>query len=62
MSRHVHPEYQNKSVIAEVEMGNITAMLESFNPVISMTDNFPMDQKIVENNKYVGELLKNSII
>ena len=51
-----------KSAIAGVEMGNITAMLEPIQPAITMTDNFPEDQRTVENKDYVMEVIKNNVL
>lgn len=51
-----------KSAIAGVELGNITAMLEPIKPAIAMTDNFPEDQRTVENKEYVMEVVKNNVL
>lgn len=51
-----------KSAIAGVELGNITAMLEPIKPAIAMTDNFPEDQRTLENNEYVMEVIKNNVL
>lgn len=51
-----------KSAIAGVELGNITAMLEPIKPAISMTENFPEDQRTVENKDYVLEVTKNNVL
>lgn len=51
-----------KSAIAGVELGNITAMLEHIKPAIAMTDNFPEDQRTVENEEYVLEVIKNNVL
>lgn len=51
-----------KSAIAGVELGNITAMLEHIDPAIEMTDNFPEDQRTVENKEYVDAVIKNNVI
>lgn len=50
-----------KSAIAGVELGNITAMLEHIKPAIAMTDKFPEDQRTVENEDYVLEVIKNNV-
>lgn len=50
-----------KSAIAGVELGNITAMLEHIDPAIEMTDNFPEDQRTVENEEYVLAVIKNNV-
>ncbi len=51
-----------KSAIAGVELGNITAMLEHIKPAIAMTDNFPEDQRTIENKEYVMEVIKNNVL
>lgn len=51
-----------KSAIAGVELGNITAMLEHIKPAIAMTENFPEDQRTVENKDYVMEVIKNNVL
>lgn len=51
-----------KSAIAEVELGNITAMLEHIDPAIEMTDDFPEDQRTVENEEYVNAVIKNNVL
>lgn len=51
-----------KSAIAGVELGNITAMLEHIKPAIAMTDNFPEDQRTVENEDYVNNVIKNNVL
>ncbi len=51
-----------KSAIAEVELGNITALLEHIDPAIEMTSNFPEDQRTVENEEYVNAVIKNNVI
>lgn len=51
-----------KSAIAEVELGNITAMLEHIDPAIEMTDDFPQDQRTVKNEEYVNAVIKNNVL
>ena len=51
-----------KSAIAGVELGNITGMLDHIEPAIEMTDNFPEDQRTVENKNYVSEVTKNNVL
>lgn len=51
-----------KSAIAGVELGNITAMLKHIDPAIEMTDNFPEDQRTVENKEYVDAVIKNNVL
>lgn len=51
-----------KSAIAGVELGNITAMLEHIKPAIAMTNDFPEDQRTVENKEYVMEVIKNNVL
>lgn len=51
-----------KSAIAGVELGNITAMLEHIKPAIAMTNNFPEDQRTVENEDYVLGVIKNNVL
>lgn len=50
-----------KSAIDNVELGNITAMLEHIKPAVAMTDNFPEDQRTIKNNEYVNEVVKNNV-
>lgn len=50
-----------KSAIDNVELGNITAMLEHIKPAVAMTENFPEDQRTVKNNEYVNEVVKNNV-
>lgn len=51
-----------KSAIANVELGNITAMLEHIQPAVEMTDNFPEDQRTIENKEYLNAVIKNNVI
>ncbi len=51
-----------KSAIDNVELGNITAMLEHIHPAIEMTDNFPEDQRTVKNEEYVNAVIKNNVM
>lgn len=51
-----------KSAIANVEMGNITAMLEHIEPAIEMTDGFPEENRTVENKDYVNAVIKNNVL
>lgn len=51
-----------KSAIANVELGNITAMLEHIDPAIEMTENFPEDQRTVENEEYLNTVIKNNVL
>jgi carbonic anhydrase len=50
-----------KSAIAGVELGNITQMLSHIDPAIEMTDNFPEDQRTVENKEYVDAVIRNNV-
>lgn len=49
-----------KSAIDDVEMGNITAMLEKIKPAVSMTDDYEGDQT-TSNDAYVTEVVKNNV-
>lgn len=51
-----------KSAINEVELGNITAMLDHVEPAIEMTDNFPEEQRTIDNKEYVDEVVKNNVL
>lgn len=51
-----------KSAIDEVELGNITAMLEHIEPAVEMTDNFPEEQRTIKNGDYVNEVVKNNVL
>ncbi len=50
-----------KSAIDNVELGNITAMLQYIEPAIEMTTNFPESQRTVKNNDYVQEVVINNV-
>lgn len=50
-----------KSAISNVELGNITQLLSHIDPAIDMTDNFPEDQRKVENTKYVNAVIRNNV-
>lgn len=50
-----------KAAIDNVELGNITAMLEHIDPAIEMTDNFPEDQRTLKNEEYVNAVIKNNV-
>lgn len=50
-----------KSAIDDVELGNITAMLEHIKPAVEMTENFPEDQRTIKNLEYVNEVVKNNV-
>ena len=51
-----------KSAISNVELGNITAMLNHIEPAVEMTDNFPEDQRTLKNEEYVNEVVKNNVL
>lgn len=51
-----------KSAIDNVELGNITALLEHIKPAVEMTDNFPEDQRTIKNDEYVNEVVKNNVL
>lgn len=50
-----------KSAIEEVELGNITELLEHIQPAVEMTDNFPEDQRTIKNEDYVNTVIKNNV-
>lgn len=50
-----------KSAIANVKLGNITALLEHLQPAIEMTDRFPEDQQTIKNEDYVNAVIKNNV-
>lgn len=50
-----------KSAIANVELGNITALLEHIKPAIKMTDGFPEDARTVKNDDYVNAVIENNV-
>ncbi|MFD2531535.1 carbonic anhydrase family protein [Gracilimonas halophila] len=49
-----------KAAIDNVEMGNITAMLDKINPAVEMTSNFEGDRSS-SNDEYVTEVVKNNV-
>lgn len=51
-----------KSAIANVELGNITALLEHIEPAIEMTDGFPEDAQTVKNDEYVNAVIENNVL
>lgn len=51
-----------KSAIAGVELGNITGMLEPIKPAVEMTNNLPEDQRTLENEEYVTQVIKNNVL
>jgi carbonic anhydrase len=50
-----------KAAIDEVELGNITAMLDKIEPAVEMSEDFEGDQSS-GNNEYVTEVVKNNVI
>ena len=50
-----------KSAIANVELGNITALLEHLQPAVEMTNGFPEDQQTIKNEDYVNAVIKNNV-
>lgn len=50
-----------KSTIADVELGNITTLLSHMEPAVDMTDNFPEEERTVENAEYVDAVVKNNV-
>lgn len=50
-----------KSAIKEVELGNITVMLDHVEPATEMTDTFPKEQRTIDNKEYVDEVVKNNV-
>ena len=50
-----------KSAIDNVELGNITAMLEHIKPAVEMTTDFPEEQRNIKNLEYVNEVVKNNV-
>ena len=50
-----------KAAIDQVEMGNITAMLDKIEPAVDMSDDFEGDQT-TENSDYVTEVVNNNVL
>lgn len=51
-----------KSAIANVELGNITELLEHIEPAIEMTEGFPEEVQTVKNDEYVNTVIKNNVL
>lgn len=49
-----------KAAIDDVQMGNITTMLDKIKPAVEMTSNFEGDQSTA-NDEYVTEVVKNNV-
>lgn len=49
-----------KSAIDDVQLGNITAMLEKIKPAVEMTEDF-QGEKTTANNEYVTEVVNNNV-
>lgn len=50
------------SAINGVELGNVTALLEHIKPAIKMTGNFAQEERRIENEEYVNEVIKNNVL
>lgn len=49
-----------KSAIDDVELGNITAMLEKIKPAVEMTENYEGEQS-TQNSEYVTRVVENNV-
>ena len=51
-----------KSAIANVELGNITALLDHIEPAIERTKDFPEGERTVKNKDFVNKVITNNVL